>query len=130
MVHGEAIVVRVFHLQAGTHLYIVVDNTTGTSKVSFAEEEAESSTERRRMAASSVASPTRRGETGASTSHVHRRRRLAPIETAATSAVAVGSIQFAVNGRPSDGVQGGVTSVRLTNTDDGSVRVEHRQQTN
>lgn len=103
----------------------VLGNNTGTSKVSFAEEDEESSTERQRMAANRFASSTRLGQARSSTSSVYPRpRRLASIETAATSAVGVGSIQFAVNGRPSDAVQGGVTNVRLTSTDDGSVRID------
>lgn len=48
-------------------------------------------------------------------------RRLGSLENTATSAVSVASVQFSVNGRPSDAVEGGVTSVSLTSTDDGSV---------
>ena len=114
-------------LPAGRHVLrptyscpFVVGNQTGTSKVSFAEEEADSSTERRRMATTSVASSPRPGEARSSKSSVHRRR-LASIETVAT--VGVGSIQVPVNGRPSGEVPGVVTRVRFTSTDDGSVRV-------
>ena len=49
-------------------------------------------------------------------------RHLALIEAAATSAFTVGSVEFSVNGRPSEAATGRVTSVRLTSTDDGSVR--------
>ena len=49
-------------------------------------------------------------------------RHLALVEAAATSAFTVGSVEFSINGRPSEAATGRVTSVRLTSTDDGSVR--------
>lgn len=51
-------------------------------------------------------------------------RHLALFEAVATSAVTLGSIEFSVNGRPSEAVEGGVTSVRLTSGDDRSVRAD------
>ena len=54
-----------------------------------------------------------------------RSRHLSLFEAAATSAVTLGSMEFSVNGRPSEAVRGGVTSVRLTSSDDGSVRADH-----
>lgn len=61
-----------------------------------------------------------------------RSRRLAAFEAAATSAVTLGSMEFSLNGRPSEAAEGGVTSVRLTSSDDGSVRADrecvHKQE--
>lgn len=51
-------------------------------------------------------------------------RRLSSTGNTSTSALAVGSARFSVNGRPSDAAEGGVTSVSLTSTDDGSVSAD------
>lgn len=94
----------------------------GTSKVSFAEATPDGPSQRRRLTLASATSD--RGRSKAPFRGSTQSRHLALFETAATSAVTVGSIEFSVNGRPSEAVEGGVTSVRVISSDDGSVRAD------
>lgn len=91
---------------------------TGSSVVSFEPESLSSAAGRRR----SLMTPS--GSTNRRRFRYHPRGKREPprrLSTDDTSAIVVVSAQFSINGRPSGAVEAGITSIRLTNTDDGSV---------
>lgn len=97
-----------------------VVHNAGTSSVSFSEGAVDTSARRRLSTISG-------GGRGWERKLIHKQsrvphRRLNAVETSTTSSISVASVQFNINGAPSTEVEGGMTSVRLASTDDGSVR--------
>lgn len=110
------------HWRRGNSLFSTPPGVViGTSAVSFPQDVGEYSTAWRRLVAAPRTPPPQLMGKDFSRRRHFTSHQTSLLETSDTLAVAVASLAFSVNGKPSDSVTGGVTSVRVTSAVEGSV---------